>query len=151
MKNIALTCQYCGATFKASRQDAKYCSNSCRTLAHKQKNGWVPTGKTSIHLEYSSKEIKKLKREAKKVRFSTEELIKSKSLLSILDINKAVQKIESLKQEIKNLKIHLSFYSGEPARGFFIHTGYNQREQLMKEAKIAFPDLEFNDAIIHTI
>lgn len=40
MRVLELTCQYCGKTFEASRQSAKFCSDNCRAKSHKkQKRG----------------------------------------------------------------------------------------------------------------
>ena len=35
-------CQYCEKDFEARRAHAKYCSNNCRQMAHRQKHGLQP-------------------------------------------------------------------------------------------------------------
>lgn len=41
-----LICQYCGKTFQAKRNDAKYCSSRCRNMASRRNRGLV--GKTCL-------------------------------------------------------------------------------------------------------
>lgn len=46
--NYTMTCEQCGATFRAQRSDAKYCSPNCRKAASRRKESIERTGNRII-------------------------------------------------------------------------------------------------------
>lgn len=64
-----IKCEYCRKSFPAKRDTAKYCSNSCRTLANKQRRkNELLTEKWRKEKEYREAEEQRIKDERRKKR-----------------------------------------------------------------------------------
>ena len=147
MKKYHLRCPQCGKDFMADRNDAKYCSNSCRAIASKQRKD------TTLTIEYTEDEIQQLNTVAKIAGLSTETLVKHKSILTGVNIQRDKKKIEGLKAEIASLKAHLSIFTNEiEQKGFYIKVEDEEELDFLHYIlSEAFPDLTFNEAVLETL
>ncbi len=120
MKNYNVKCQYCGKMFKSTRKDAKYCSDSCRVMASRERTQSVQNNKNTVLVDYSDTEHNQLSKKAKSAGISVEDMIKYRSLVSLGDIESKAKEIATLEKEVVKLKAHLSVYTKKPAEGIFL-------------------------------
>ncbi|UBM61526.1 hypothetical protein LA303_08865 [Candidatus Sulfidibacterium hydrothermale] len=148
-----LKCQYCGAEFTAERRNAKYCSDSCRTMASKKRLKQVPSEEKveerteKLTLTYSVKELNLLQTETDSANVPLEQFVRIKSLITQALLKENEKKIKRLTETTNKLKVQLSLYTSKPSQGFFIKMSLRRRKQLEKELKRAFPGMEFEEAV----
>lgn len=144
MKEYHLECQYCGFEFNAKRKDAQYCSDSCRTMASKQRK------KVVLEIEYTGAKLKQVKKQAKIAGITPESLIKQKSMLNSLDIQKYKKEIKDLEDENARLRALLSTFTNEiEPSGMLIQVEDEEDiENLHLKMSETFPDLTFDEAIV---
>ena len=149
MKNYELTCQHCEEKFQSTRKDAKYCSDSCRVMASRNRKQEKMNDKTSITVKFSDVEYKKLTETAKSAGISVQEMVKYRSLASFKNIDTKDSEIRTLKENIKKLKAHLSIYTKDPSSlgifipvddGFNIEIAQANIRDLMDKEKKQHPD-----------
>lgn len=130
MKNYELTCAHCGKKFESNRKDTRYCSNSCRVMASRDRKKEIEPDETSVLIKYSPDEYKKLQRAAKSAGISVTDLVKYRGLTTLEDINGKTKEIDSLKQEVIQLKAHLSVYTKEPCSGIYLPADEIQKDMI---------------------
>jgi len=130
MKNYEANCLYCGKKIQSTRKDAKYCSNSCRVMASRERKQNEITDKTSILVKFSDSEYSQLGKSAKSAGISVPDMVKYRSLLSLNDIESKENEIAALKEEIIKLKAHLSVYTKKPAFGIFLAVDKFEKEMI---------------------
>lgn len=110
MNNHKLICQYCNESFEAKRSDAKYCSNSCKTMASNARlNG---EGHEIISLRFDTEDLQTLRDEAARIPMGLEKYIITKSLTQISTVMDFKEKMRKLQKENDELKVSLSYFNG---------------------------------------
>ena len=130
MKKYTLKCQHCGEMFETSRKNTKYCSDSCRVMASRERKQNIDSEKTSVLVNYSEAEFNQLMQNAKSAGLSIEELVKYRSLITNVEIESNNSEIDTLKKEVAKLKAHLSIYTHKPSEGIFLEADELERDLL---------------------
>ena len=120
MKNYEVKCHYCGEVFQSQRKDTKYCSDSCRVMASRERKKENMPDETSVSVKFTPDEYKILSKTAKSAGISVEDTVKYRSLASMATIETKEDEIAELKKEVIRLKAHLSIFTKEPSAGIFL-------------------------------
>jgi len=142
MKNYKIACSNCGNEFTSSRKDAKYCSDSCRVTASRERKQNEITTKTSVFVKFSDTEYSQLGKIAKSAGISVEDMVKYRSLVSLGDIGSKEKEITALKEEVIKLKAHLSVYTKKSASGIFLPVNEDEKEFLKDVVKELKPGID---------
>ncbi len=156
MKTHEVICQHCGEKFQSTRKDAKYCSDSCRVMASRDRKQEKMNDKTSITVKFSDAEYKQLTETAISAGISVQEMVKYRSLASLENIESKDSEIRTLKEKIKKLKAHLSIYAKDPTslgifipvdEGFHIEIAQANMRDLMDKEKKRHPDTDEDSSL----
>ena len=123
MKNYELKCQHCGQQFQSSRKDTKYCSDSCRVMASRDRKQETEENNGEmkpVTVEYSVTEYANILKIAESADITVGEMVKFRSLVPANYLEAKENEINALKKEITKLKAHLSLYIKKPADGIFL-------------------------------
>ncbi len=127
-----IECAYCGSEFESKRNDALYCSDSCRTMNSRDKRQKVQPN-AEYKLNYVGEEDQTISNKAKLVGMETEEYIKFISLNSVHDYSELLLEKRTLEDLNKKLKAKLSFFTGSLEKGIFLDIDYEMHGQIYQE------------------
>ena len=120
MKKHILTCQHCNTEFEAKRRDAKYCSNSCKTMASIERINKANASGQEVAVRYSYEEMRKVDKEARQLNMGTEKYVKAKSLMNMEIENNFQDKVYSLERENEKLKVELAYYKKDSSKSHIV-------------------------------
>lgn len=133
MKQTYKTCMHCSSEFESQRSDAKFCSNSCRTMYSREKANQKPK---TIEIEFEVNEFEYLISKAVANKMRVEEYVQHKSLIRKLDFTDMQSQIEELKDENKRLRVELDCNSDEAIANpnvISLHFTEYERKKLLKD------------------